>query len=219
MSLSAPRSNVRIVTGLPSICSIADARDRLELLVLVGQPGAIQEQELGAEQADAGRAVLDAPPDLVGPLDVRVQLDAHAVERLRRQVAQALELLPLEQRLALLQRYSASTARSGLTMTTLAVAVDDQDSPSRISSARCAWRRPRRNLEAARDDRGVRRHAAEVGEEPGERCTCSWITSAGDRSYATRIASGRRPAAARVAAEHAQPLEDELDDRCARSRR
>ena len=42
-------------TGLPSIPS-ATAPVRLELLVLRRQPVAVEEQELGAEQADAGRA-------------------------------------------------------------------------------------------------------------------------------------------------------------------
>ena len=47
----------------------------LELLVLGRQAVAVEEQELGAEEADAGRAVLERLLEVLRQLDVRVQLD------------------------------------------------------------------------------------------------------------------------------------------------
>ena len=58
----------------------------LELLVLAGGRLGPQEQELGAEQADAHRAQLQAGLDLAGELDVAPELDPGGVERLGRQV-------------------------------------------------------------------------------------------------------------------------------------
>jgi len=63
---------------------------RLELLVLGRQAVAVEEQELGAEQADAGGAVVERLREVLGQLDVRVELDVHAVEGLGGLRAQAL---------------------------------------------------------------------------------------------------------------------------------
>ena len=63
-------------------------RDRgLVVALLVGQLGLAHEQVLGAEQPDAHRAVVERVVELVGAVDVAVQLDVDAVERARRQIA------------------------------------------------------------------------------------------------------------------------------------
>ena len=68
----------------------------LELLVLVGQVAAVQEQELAAEQADAVGAVLPGAGDIVGQLDVGVQFDLRAVERVARVFLSRLSFCALE---------------------------------------------------------------------------------------------------------------------------
>ena len=94
-------STVRIVTGRPCIASTARAVG-LELLVLAGQVAvAVHEQELAAEQADAGGARLERRGGVLGQLDVGQQLDRCAVERDGRRVAQARQALALELALAL----------------------------------------------------------------------------------------------------------------------
>src|SRR4029453_18955199 len=76
---------------------------RLELLVFGRQRIAIEEQELRAEKTNAGGTVLQRLREILRQLDVRQELDVHAVERLRGLGAQSLQLLPREVDLVLLQ--------------------------------------------------------------------------------------------------------------------
>ena len=115
-----------MVTGLP-VHSRGDAAVGLELLVLGGQPLAVQEQELGAEQPDAGRAVVERLREVVGQLDVGVELDRVAVERRRRLGLEAPELGALELELALLQPVLGEHRLVGIDDDDVVGAVDDQE--------------------------------------------------------------------------------------------
>ena len=64
-----------------------------ELFLLVRQVAAVDEQELGAKQADAGRAALQDTLDIGRPLDVGGEDDPVAVLRFRRVVVDDLEAL------------------------------------------------------------------------------------------------------------------------------
>ena len=107
-SLSAPRSIVRITTGLPCIASATSRVGRV-LLLLGRLVVAAQEQELGAVEPDAVGAALLALLDFVGKLDVAQQLNPHAVGRLGRQVA---ELFELRRERPLLHRPRADSGRA-----------------------------------------------------------------------------------------------------------
>ena len=110
-------------------------------------------------------AVLQDLLDVVGQLDVRVQLDAHAVDGFGGLGAQALQLLPLEVEFALLQPVFGEHRAVGVDDDHAALAVDDQHLAVADQLPRVVRRHHRRHVEAARDDRGMRRHAAQVGEK------------------------------------------------------
>ena len=88
-----------------------------------------------------------------------------AVERLGGLGAQALELLPLELELALLQPVLGEHRAIRIDDDDVVVAVDDQHLAVADQRARVVRRDDRRHVQAARDDRRVRRDAAEVGQE------------------------------------------------------
>ena len=140
LCLSAPRSNVRIVTGLPSM-PCGDAAVGLELLVLGRQPLAVQEQELGAEEPDARRRRSRAPargrPAARCWPGARSSCPSSVVAGL---VLQARSFARSSSSSLCFSRYSASTDLSGLTMTTSLRAVDDQELVlADQRAARCAW--------------------------------------------------------------------------------
>lgn len=60
--LSPPTSSVRTITGSPP--RVEDGTERRGLLLLRGQVGPVEVEELGAEQAHALRAVCDGRPRL-----------------------------------------------------------------------------------------------------------------------------------------------------------
>ena len=76
--LSAPASSVRTTSGRPSSAH-GDLAQGLDLLVLVGQLRAVEEEELGAQQADALGAELDRRGRLGGRAEVGEDLHARAV--------------------------------------------------------------------------------------------------------------------------------------------
>ena len=152
-----------------AVHALGDAAVGLELLVLGGQAVAVEEQELGAEQADPARAVLERLR--------RGRRAARCWRRARRARRRASSAGLVRRRLSFwrssssslcFSRYSASTARSGLTITTCWLPSTISISPSRMSCARVVRGDHRGHVEAARDDGRVRRHAAEVGEERRE---------------------------------------------------
>src|SRR5438552_1642836 len=86
-----------------AVHSVRDRAIRLELLVLRREARAIEEQKFGAEKSYAGGAVFQRLLEIVRKLDVRLQFDADAVDRFRRLRPQALQLLPRDIELVLLQ--------------------------------------------------------------------------------------------------------------------
>ena len=88
-----------------------------------------------------------------------------AVERVGRLQAQALQLLALELELRLLQPVLGEHRPVGVDDDDVRVTVDDQDLAVADHPARVVRRHHRRHVEPARDDRGVRRRPAEVGQE------------------------------------------------------
>src|SRR5207245_151206 len=76
-----------------AVHSFRDRAIRLELLVLRRQAGAVEEQKFRAKQSHAGRAVFERLLEVVGKLDVCLQFNADAVDRLRRLRPQSLQLL------------------------------------------------------------------------------------------------------------------------------
>ena len=137
----------------------------LELLVLRRQALAVEEQELGAEEADARRAVLERLLEVLGQLDVGSELDVDAVERFRGLRAQALQLLPLELELALLQAVFGEHRPIRIDDHHARVAVDDQHLAVADQRPRVVRGDHGRHVEAPRDDGRVRGHAAHVREE------------------------------------------------------
>ena len=97
-----------------------------------------------------------------------MQLDAHAVERRRALVAQALQLLALEIELVLAQLVFGERLAVGIDDDHALRAVDDHELVLADQLARVVQRDDRRDVEAARDDRGVRSRAAQVGDEARE---------------------------------------------------
>ena len=156
-----------MVTGRPAI-AWTDLAIGLELLVLVGQVVAVQEQELAAEEADAHRADLERLLDVLGQLDVRLQLDRDAFERGRGRRLQALQLLPLELELALAELVLGEHLPVGVDDQHPGRAVDDEQLALADHLPGVVQADDRREVEAARDDRGVRGDAADVGDEAGE---------------------------------------------------
>lgn len=142
---------------------------RGELLLLFRHLLLMHEQELGAEQADADRAGLDGRLRVVGQLDVRVQLDLRAAQRLRRRELQALQLALLQQLLGLAVRIFLEDDRRRIDDHDALVAVDDDQVVLADQRARVLHADRGRNAETARDDRRVRRAPAEIGDERLER--------------------------------------------------
>ena len=134
-------------------------------------PSRLRNRNSRAEQADARRAVLQRLRRCrSGSSMLACSSTCDAVERRRARLScSRLQLLRARART---RPASAGTrrapTRSGLTMTTWLLPSTISISPSRISCARVVRRDDRRNVEAARDDRGVRRDAAQIGEERGE---------------------------------------------------
>ena len=76
-----------------------------------------------------------------------------------------LQLLPRELELVLLQPVLGEHGAIGIDDDDVVAAVDDQHLAVADQLARVVRRDDRRDVEAARDDRRVRRDAAEIGEE------------------------------------------------------
>ncbi len=142
-----------------------DAAERLELLVLRRQAFPVEEQELRAEEADAARAVLERLREVAGELDVRLQLDLDAVDRRRGLGDEPAQAGALERELALLQPVFGQHRLVRIDDDDVVRAVDDQKLVLADQLPRVVRRDDRRHGEAARDDGGVRRRAADVGQE------------------------------------------------------
>ena len=145
--------------------ALGDAAKRLELLVLGRQPLAIEEQELRAEEADAGGAVVERLREVARKLDVRLQLDLDAVDRRRRLGDEPSQPRALERELALLQPILGEHRLVGVDDDDVVRAVDDQELVLADQLPRVVRGDDRRHGEAPRDDRRVRGRAADVGQE------------------------------------------------------
>ncbi|MDR9274782.1 hypothetical protein FEP29_03782 [Burkholderia multivorans] len=142
---------------------------RGELLLLFRHLLLMHEQEFGAKQPDADRARVDRRLRVVGQLDVRVQRDRRAAQGLRRRELQALQLALLEQLLRLPVRIFLEHDRRRIDDHDALIAVDDDEIVLPDQRARMLHADGGRNAEAARDDRRMRRAAAEIGDERLER--------------------------------------------------
>ncbi len=142
-----------------------DGAVRLELLVLGRQPLAVQEEELGAEQTDAHRAVVERLREIAGKLDVGLELDREAIERGRGLRLQPAQLRAPELELALLQPVLGENRLVRIDDDDVIRPVEDQELVFTDQRAAVVGGRHRRDGEAPRDDRRVRRHAAQVRDE------------------------------------------------------
>ena len=97
-----------------------------------------------------------------------MQFDLDVVEGGGAGAAQAFELLFFEIPLVLAQAVFGQRLRIGIDDDHAERTVDDQQFVFADQLARALQRDDRRNVEAARDDRGVRGGAADVGDEAGE---------------------------------------------------
>src|SRR3954449_6801652 len=140
----------------------------LELLVFRRQDAAAQEQELAAKQADPCGGVLFRLGHVLGQLDVGVQLDTRAVERRGARRLEPLELLFLELPLLLPQPELRQHRLVRIDDYYAAVAVHDQQLAFADQCTRVMKRNDRRNVQAARKNRGVRGGSAQVGDEAAE---------------------------------------------------
>ncbi len=139
-----------------------------ELLFLVRQFRPVHEQEFAAEQADAGSAVFVHQRDVLRQFDIGMQLHRCAVQGARRRARQALELLLIDFPLVLLDAVFGQHMLVGIDDDHTLVAIDDQQLALADQLPRMVQRHHRRNVQAARQDRGVGSRAADIGDEGGE---------------------------------------------------
>ena len=142
-----------------------DAAKRLELLVLRRQALAVEEQEFRPEEPDAGGTVLERLQEVAGQLDVRLQLDLHTVDRGGRLGDEPSQARALERELALLQPVFSQHRLVRVDDDDVVRAVDNEELVLADQLPRVVRGDDRRHGEAPRDDRRVRRRAADVGEE------------------------------------------------------
>ena len=139
----------------------------LELLFLVGNVIPVHEQEFGAIQAypigiDAFRVV-----GVLRHLDIHFESDVDAVKRRGAGGAQPVQLGAFQLQLGLAQLVFLQDARVRLDDEHAARAVDDQQIVLLNQRARMLGADHGGNRQAARDDRGMRGGAAQIGDEAG----------------------------------------------------
>ena len=152
----------------PPLHAAHDLAVGLELLVLAGHVAAAEEEELGAEQADALGPRLQRCRNVARHLDVGEQFDVDAVERARARILQALQLAALDLDLALAQLVLFEHVLVGVDDDDAARAVDDQLFLVADQLAGVVQAEHRRDAQAARENRRVRGEAADVGDEGTE---------------------------------------------------
>ncbi|MCY1226977.1 hypothetical protein D9M69_436240 [compost metagenome] len=141
----------------------------LELLFLVRQVAPpVHEQELGAEQADAHRARRQRGAGVLGHLDIGEQLDLEPVQRHRRGMAQPLQALLLQRALALPVAVFLEDDGGRVDDHQPGIAVDDDPVVLADQLARALHPHRGRDIQAARDDGGVRGAPAKVGDKAVE---------------------------------------------------
>src|SRR5690606_41745849 len=166
---------------------LLEQRDRgLVMPLLVGQLAPGHEQVLGAKQAHAHRAVLERVVDLLRRIDVREQHDIDVVARARRQVAHRLEPHALGDLAALLLPILRDRRRRRIVETDDLLLIDGSTgivivNPS-PTTAGISWARAMIAVCEVLPPAAVM--------SPATAALCKVAVSAGDRSYATTIASG-----------------------------
>jgi hypothetical protein len=136
-----------------------------ELFFLVRQFVALQEQEFGAVQADAGGAQRVRFGDVLARLGIRIEVDVHRVDGARGFAAQAMQFPALADVLALARAMRAQVGRAGLGHHQAAAAIDDQrvavvDPEQGAGHADDEWQ-----VQAAGEDGAVRQRAAGGGDD------------------------------------------------------
>ena len=163
--LSAPASSVRTTSGRPSSAR-GDLAQRLGLLVLVGQLRAVEEEELGAQQADALGAELHRLGRLGGRAQVGEDLHARAVAH-GAGLVRALERRGAARGGALAALLAArSTSAAGSTSERPGVAVEQQRRALVDREHGVAEPDGGGQAERAGEDRGVRGDRAVGGGDP-----------------------------------------------------
>ena len=157
----------------------------------------------------------ERPLEILRQFDVGEQLDVLAVERRRRHRDEALQLLLLERELALLEPVLGEDRAVRIDDDDVARAVDDQELVLLNERARVVRGDDRGHVQAARDDRGMRSHAAEIGQERGEVVILE-LDDVGRREVVRdedRLLLGvGRPHRARLAHQHFQHAFHDLHD-------
>jgi hypothetical protein len=140
----------------------------LVLLALVRHVAAVEEQELGAEQADAFGPAVERHRHVAGQFDVGVELNRDAVDGFRLGRLEALELAALQLDLFLAQLVFVEDALVRVDDDDAAQAVDDQLLTVANQRAAVLQAEHRRDRHRAGQDGRVRGGAADVGDEGGE---------------------------------------------------
>ena len=176
MSLSPPRSRVRIVTMRGARC-FDDALVELLLLLFAGKAAMGEREHLGAEQADALGAVLVDEPQIAQQTGVGRQRMLPPVERLGGALAQRVEVLDRDRVALCCARWYSSS------QTVVGREVDHARSRRRRSPSRPGEPPP-----------GCPRHRS----RPGSRaCGRRWRRATSDRRAPTRSPPSCPPRAAR----------------------
>ena len=142
--------------------------------------GAPHEQEFGAEQADAIGAGFQRGRAIVGKFDIGQQRDAGTVARDGRRLLQFAEFFTLAQQKNLALAILFEHDRSRIDDHDSGVAIDDQPVVLRNQRGRVGHADRGRDVEAARNDRGMRILTAKVGNKTAE-CAIAELQHVGRR--------------------------------------
>ena len=148
-----------------AVHAFCDGAIRIELLIFRRQAGAVEKQKFRAKKSHAGGAVLQRLLDVIGKLDVCLQLDADAVDRLGRLRPQSFELLPRDIELVLLEPIFGQHRAVGIDDDDVIRAIDNQQFAVADQLSRVVRRDNRRHIKTPGDDCRMRRDAAQVGQE------------------------------------------------------
>ena len=138
-----------------------------ELLLLAGRVTALQEEEFGAEQTDAGGTEGSRAGDVGGHFRIRMQVDLDAVEGACFGIAQARAALVLLRDIALPLPIAGQILRGGVGDDIAAVAIDQDEIAITQVRQRLVRADHHRQAQRARQDGAVRQRAA-AGKDEAE---------------------------------------------------
>ena len=139
----------------------------VELLLLGGKLGGVHEQELGAEQTDSLGVVIKRVRHVIGVTDVAGDDLLDAIGSHGRLAAESLEGRLLGSEGLGLGGVGSERLLVGIGLDDALATVDDNGHAVAQRGAAVGNRKDSRNLEGARDDRGVRRAATGLGDDTG----------------------------------------------------